>query len=142
MNEIGSRAGEDLTSPNVHGDAHHVVRGNGCRRGGCRCSHLSSTSLRFEVGCCAAGGVNLSFRVVGVGSSSVKGTIGSGGGEQLLDLISWTTASGIRTPLEKGWICSIEFETCAGGVSPGNGDQSSDCPGAKAHGNSESRAQE
>lgn len=100
MNEIGSRAGEDRTSPNVHGDAHHVVRGNGCRRG-CRCSHLSSTSLRFEIGCCAAGGVNLSFGVVGVSGSSVKGTRGSGGGEWLADLKSWTTVSEIWTTFRK-----------------------------------------
>lgn len=97
MNEIGSRAGEDRTSPNVHGDAHHVVRGNGCRRG-CRCSHLSSTSLRFEIGSCAARGVNLSFGVVGVGGSSVKGTTGLGcgaraHGEELTELICQTMAS-------------------------------------------------
>lgn len=101
MNEIGSRAGEDRTSPNVHGDAHHVVRGNGCRRG-CRCSHLSSTSLRFEIGSCTARGVNLSFGVVGVGGSSVKGTIGLGcgahaDGEELTDLISQTMASAVCT---------------------------------------------
>lgn len=91
MNEIGSRAGEDRTCPNVHGDAHHVVRGNGCRRG-CRCSHLSSTSLWFEIGSCTAGGVNLSFGVVGVGSSSINGTTELGceaqaDGKELTDLI-------------------------------------------------------
>lgn len=103
MNEIGSRAGEDLTSPNVHGDAHHVVRGNGCRRG-CRCSHLSSTSsLSFEIGSGAGGGVNLRLAAVRVGSSSVQGTKRAHG-EQLEEGIARSAGAGSwgsvrKTPL-------------------------------------------
>lgn len=70
VDQVSASTGDDVAAADVHGDAHHPVRGHATAGGGDHCGDVTPTALRVEVAPPTALAIQLSLRVVGVGRSA------------------------------------------------------------------------